>query len=195
MRRRIRSALAQLMRRTLGFPAVALAAAALGSLLLPAAAQTPAPGRTPYRIDVTKIQPRSLLPTKPLHDDFIVAINKKGQVARVLSGHRSGNTAFDEHTYGNALQMFIRTTDGRVVLGKYRVNYDYDPHTERIRRTIALVSTGGVDPNAVGAVADMLKHAHKAPAAVIPAPTSGPSFNTNDMPSLNEVFGPSPKPH
>jgi hypothetical protein len=181
------------MYRTLGLPAIVLAAAALTAT--PAAAQTPAPGRTPYRIDVTKIQPRSLLPTKPLHDDFIVAINKKGQVTRVLSGHRSGNTPFDEHTYGNALQMFIRTTDGHVVLGKYRVNYDYDPHSERIRRTIALVSTGGVDPNAIGAVADMLKHAHKDPAPILPAPTSGPSFNNNDLPTLNEVFGSSPKPH
>jgi len=178
---------------------LALAAAAVPCAPVPAvAAASPAPARTPFRIDVTKIQPKALLPKTRLHDDFIVAINKKGQVTRVLSGHRSGNTVFDEHMYGNALQMFIRTTDGSAIVGKYRVNYDYNPENARIRRTIALVSIGGVDPNATGAVYDLLKHAHKVPAPILPAPTSGANINGNDLPTLNEVFGsasPKPKPH
>jgi len=176
-----------------------LAAAIVPSAAAPAAAAaSPAPARTPYRIDVTKIQPKALLPKTSLHDDFIVAINNKGQVTRVLSGHRSGNTVFDEHMYGNALQMFIRTADGKAIVGKYRVNYDYNPKTTRIRRTIALVSTGGVDPNATGAVYEMLKHAHKVPAPALSAPTSGANINSDDLPALNEVFGtasPTPKPH
>jgi hypothetical protein len=178
---------------------LALAGLALAVAALPGAAgaapASPAPAHTPYRIDVTKIQPKSLLPKNRLHDDFIVAINNKGQVTRVLSGHRSGNTVFDEHMYGNALQMFIRTGDGHVVLGKYRVNYDYDPHTTRIRRTIALVSTGGVDPNAIGAVYEMLRHAHKEPAPVLTAPPNANNINGDDLPALNEVFGASPTPH
>jgi hypothetical protein len=174
--------------------ASALAAIGLVAATGVALAASPAPARTPYRVDVTKIQPKALLPKNRLHDDFIVAINNKGQVTRVLSGHRSGNTPFDEKMYGNALQMFIRTSDGHVVLGKYRVNYDYDPHTARIRRTIALVSTGGVDPNAIGAVYDLLKHAHKEPAPVLTAPPNA-KLNTSDLPALNDVFGPSPKPH
>jgi hypothetical protein len=175
---------------------VALLALALAAPALPAtaAAAAPAPASTPYRIDVTKIQPKSLLPKTKLHTDFIVAINKKGQVTRVLSGHRSGNTLFDEHMYGNALQMFIRTSDGGAIVGKYRVNYDYNPRTARIRRTIALVQTGGVDPNAIGAVYDLLKHAHKEPAPIMTPP---PNLNSDDLPALNEVFGtasPTPKP-
>jgi hypothetical protein len=178
------------MRRlTLALLGLVLAAAAA-----PAGAASPAPAHTPYRVDVTKIQPKSLLPKNRLHDDFIVAINSKGQVTRVLSGHRSGNTLFDEHVYGNALQMFIRTGDGHVVVGKYRVNYDYDPRTARIRRTIALVSTGGVDPNAIGAVYDLLKHARKDPAAVLPAPKDAPTIDPSDLPALNDVMA-SPKPH
>jgi hypothetical protein len=173
--------------------AAALTGLALAVLAAPAVA-VPSPAPTPYRIDVTKIQPKSLLPKTRLHDDFIVAINAKGQVTRVLSGHRSGNTLFDEHNYGNALQMFIRTADGHVVLGKYRVTYDYDPHTTRVRRTIALVSTGGVDPNAIGAVYDLLRHAHKEPAPVLTAPPNA-TLNSNNLPALNQMFSPTPKPH
>jgi hypothetical protein len=178
-------------RHTRALLGIALAAATLAA----AAASPPAPASTPYRIDVTKIQPKALLPKSRLHADFIVAVNSKGQVTRVLSGHRSGNTPFDEHVYGNALQMFIRTADGHVVLGKYRINYDYDPRTTRIRRTIALVSTGGVDPNAIGAVYDLLKHARKEPAPTLPAPRTAPSINSGDLPALNDVMGSSPKPH
>jgi hypothetical protein len=177
------------------------APALLGGLLAcvaaaqPAAAAAPSPAPTAYRIDVTKIQPKALLPTKRLHDDFVVAINRKGQVTRVLAGHRSGNVQFDEKAYGNALQTFIRTTDGHVVVGKYQLSYDYDPRTARIRRTVALVSRGGVDPNAVGAVTDMLRHAHRDPAPILPAPGSGTSLNGSSLPSLKDVLGPSPKPH
>ncbi|MGB8266990.1 MAG: hypothetical protein WCE44_11735 [Candidatus Velthaea sp.] len=162
-----------------------------------AAAPTPAPSpqRTPYRIDVTTLQPKAILPKSRLHTDFIVEINKEGQVSRVLSGHKSGNLGFDEHTYGNALQAFIRTPDGQVVLGKYELKYDYDPKTQRVRRTVSLVSEGGVNPNAIGAVDDMLKHARRAPApqpSVAPKPA--PSIDNRALPELHSVMHSSPSP-
>jgi len=169
--------------------ALALVAVALASA--PAWAEpTPAPAATAYRIDVTKLQPKSILPKNRLHTDFLVEINKKGQVTRVLSGHKSGDVGYDEHTYGNVLQAFIRADDGSVILGKYQLSYDYDPKTTRIRRTVKLVSHGGVNPNAIGAVDDMLKHAHRVPTAPAPAP----SINSAELPELNSVMHPTPHP-
>jgi len=119
-----------------------------------ATAATPPPSAPP-RINVEDLQPKLLAPTKPLHVELTVEINRFGQVARVRSIKASHDQAFDAHTYGNALQAFIRTPDGHVVVGTYRLIYDYDPKTMRVKRDVALVSTGGVDPNAKGAADDM----------------------------------------
>lgn len=168
----------------------------------PAPRKTAAPHRMPERVDVSKLQPKALLPKKKLHSEFVVEVNKLGQVARVRSTKPSGSPTFDAQTYGNSLQAFIRLPDGEVVLGTYRLTYDYDPKTARVRRSVTLVSRGGVDPNARGAALDMIGKAHvhtpppKAPTlGVTPAPHPAPSVNIQRLPDLNNVIHPSPTPH
>jgi hypothetical protein len=125
---------------------------------------TPTPVPTPYRIDITKIQPKSLLPKVPLHTEYVVAVNKLGQVTHVINGKLSKDKTYNLQTYGNAMQAFIRTPDGKAESGSYRLTYDYSPKTTRIHREVVLVKAGGVDPNAEGAVTkmidDMKKHAN-----------------------------------
>jgi hypothetical protein len=146
------------------------------------ATATPQPTALP-RIDLTKIQSPSLLPKKKLHAEYVVEVNKLGQVARVRSVKKSGSVTFDSQTYGNALQAFIRTPDNHVVLGTYRLFYDYDPKTHRVRRDVALISRGGVNPNAKGAVDDMMAKEKAAEAAgvrrtgVTPAPHPAPKVH------------------
>ncbi len=161
-------------------------------------AATPAPQATPYRIDLTKIQPKSLLSKVALHTEFIVAINKLGQVTHIVSGKPSKNRTYNIQTEGNALQAFIRTPDGKAIPGTYRLTYDYNPKTTRIHRDVALVKAGGVDVNAEGAVYEMMddvqKRAKAAKAAHTPAPertaavTPGPQpSGTVHLPSLQQI--------
>jgi hypothetical protein len=171
-------------------------ALALGS---PVLAATPAPKATPpQRIDVQQLQPKSLAPKKALHTEFTVEINKLGQVARVRTIKPSHDPSFDAKTYGNALQAFIRTPDGQVVLGTYRLVYDYDPKTMRVRRDVMLVSRGGVNGEAKGAAVDMMEIARRnhdrtpPPAAVTPGPA--PTVNVKRMPDLQNIMKPSPNP-
>jgi hypothetical protein len=177
------------------FGALALALAASGV----AHAATPAPKATaPQRINVKDLQPKEIFPKKKLHVELIVEVNKYGQVARVRSIKPSHDPQFDAHTYGNALQAFIRTPDGHVVLGTYRLTYDYDPTTLVVRRDVALVKTGGVNPNAKGAANSMMEIARRnrnrtpppAPigANVTPAPQPAPSVNARRMPDLPQVM-------
>jgi hypothetical protein len=167
-------------------PLRAALCAAFAALTLLAA--TPAPRPTPYRIDLTKIQPKSLLPKVALHTEYIVAVNKLGQVTRIISGKTSKDRTYNIQTAGNALQAFIRTPDGKAIPGSYRLTYDYSPKTTRIHRDVALVKTGGVDPNAEGAVYKMMddvkKHANTAKAAATPGPQ--PS-GTVHLPSLQQI--------
>ena len=168
-----------------------------------ALAATPAPSGTPgQRIDVIKAQPKALAPKKVLHAEYTVEINKLGQVARVRTVKPSHDQAFDAKTYGNVLQTFIRTADGQVILGTYRMTYDYDPRTMRVRRAEPqLLSRGGVDPNAKGAVDDMLEIARRnhdrtpppgTGAGVTPGPV--PSVTIRRMPDLPQVMKPTPSP-
>ena len=160
-----------------------------------AGAATPAP-TTPPRINVERLQPRSLAPKTRLHVELIVEVNRLGQVTRVRSIKPSHNQLFDQHAYGNALQAFIRTPDGHVVLGSYRLSYDYDPKTLRVRRDVVLVHTGGVNPNTKGAAVEMMEIARhnrnrKPPVASVtphPAPTEG----VRRMPDLPQVLHPPP---
>jgi hypothetical protein len=178
-------------------PLSALCIAVAASALL-AAAPTPSP--LPYRIDVTKIQPKSLLPKVPLHTEYIVAINKLGQVTHILSGKVSKDKTYNLQTYGNAMQAFIRTSDGKAISGRYRLTYDYNPKTTRVRREVELVRAGTVDPNAEGAVNAMMddvkKHAKKSTTAAAPAPapartaamTPGPQPSGNlHLPDLQSI--------
>jgi len=100
--------------------------------------------------------PQPVLPKVPLHTEFIVATNKLGQVTHIISGTPSKDRTYNMQTAGNAMQAYIRTPEGRAIPGRYRLTYDYNPKTARVRRNVELVSAGGVDPNAEGAVTAML---------------------------------------
>jgi hypothetical protein len=122
--------------------------------------------------------PRGLVPHTPataVHTEFVVEVNRKGQVTRVRSGKSCPDLSFNAMTYGNALQAFIRTPDGRAIAGIYRLSYDYNPKDKQVTRSVSLLRAGGVDPNRLGAVDQMaiLSARHRAAPATA-APTSSP---------------------
>jgi hypothetical protein len=179
LRPRFRGALTQLMHAFVRAAGCALLAAC--TLL----AAVPAPTASPYRIDLTKVQSKALLPKVPLHTEYVVAVNKLGQVTRVISSKVSKDKTYNLQTYGNAMQAFIRTPDGKAISGRYRLTYDYSPKTTRIHRDVALVGAGGVDAGAPGAVNAMMSDVEKrakaaaaakkaAQPAATPAPTPSP---------------------
>jgi hypothetical protein len=170
-----------------------VAALVLGASTV-AFAATPAPKAQPTppkRIDVQSLQPKQLAPKKALHTEYIVEINKLGQVSRVRSVKPSHDESFDAKTYGNALQAFIRLPDGNVVLGTYRLTYDYDPKTYRVRRDVALVSRGGVDPERKGAAVDMMEIARRNQNRTPPpmaSPSPGVVPTVRRMPDLQHIM-------
>jgi hypothetical protein len=171
-------------------PVLALAAVLAASSA--ASAATPAPHATaPARVNVESLQPKSLFPKVALHTEMIVEVNKLGQVSRVRSIKPSKDVPFNTHVYGNALQTFIRTDDGNVVLGSYRLTYDYNPKTQRIHRDVVLVSRGGVDPERKGAAAEMMDIAKNnrnktPPPGLYVTPAPAPSVRR--MPDLKHVM-------
>jgi hypothetical protein len=178
-----------------------LVAAALLAVSGLASAATPDPrtnapapaGSAPARINVKDLQPKSLFPKKKLHVELVVEVNKFGQVSRVRSIKPSHDVPFDTHAYGNALQAFIRTPDGNAVVGSYRLTYDYDPKTLRIRRDVALLKEGGVDPNRKGAATEMSEIAHRnanktPPPGLYVTPGPAPSPVIRRMPDLKRVM-------
>lgn len=192
MRRGIRGVVAQLIR-----PARAGALAAVALLSLVAASPAPAPTRTPFRIDITKVQSTKLLPTKALHSEFLVETNKLGQVTKIVGGKLSKNGTFDTQTYGNSLQAFIRTPDGKAIPGTYRLTYDYNPKTARVRRDVRIVKAGGVNADAPGAAVQMTEKLRKQtpipipskPSATpAPAPRATATINPRSMPDLPQVM-------
>jgi hypothetical protein len=177
---------------------LALTAAAVLVAAAPAfAASTPAPKprpTLPQRINVKGLQPRSLFANKPEHVEVVVEVNRMGQVARVRSIRPSHDQGFDAHCYGNALQAFIRTPDGNAIPGVYRLTYDYDPNTLNVRRDVALLWRGGVNPNAKGAANEMMEIARRnRNRTPPPAVTPGPVPSVGRMPDLPQVMG-SPTP-
>ncbi len=190
LRRRLRGPVAELMRLPVLVAAVVLAASSLAS------AATPAPkahATAPARVNVESLQPKSLFPKVVLHAEMIVEVNKLGQVSRVRSIKPSHNVPFDTHAYGNALQAFIRTPDGNVVVGSYRLTYDYNPKTQRIHRDVALVKEGGVDPNRKGAASEMMDIAKNnrnrtPPPGLYVTPAAAASPTVRRMPDLKHVM-------
>jgi hypothetical protein len=199
------------MRVSLFAAAAVLAACAAASAATPPPKQTgaprpaqhdtpkPAQNAAPRRINVEQITPKALLPKKNEHTEFVVEINRLGQVARVRSGKSSDFPPFNAQTYGNALQAFIRTPDGKAIPGTYRLTYDYDVKSARVRRNVALLHAGGVNPNAAGAASDMMKIAAKnrnrtPPPGLMVTPGPVPSVNIQRMPDLPQVMK-SPTPH
>lgn len=179
-------------------PALIVAAMLAASAV--ASAEGPAPKATaPARINVQQLQPKEIFPKKKLHVEVMVEINKYGQVARVRSLVPSHDEQFDAHAYGNALQAFIRTPDGHVIVGTYRLTYDYNPTTLSVKRDVALVKTGGVNPNAKGAANDMMEIARRnrnrtpppsavAKPGVAVTPAAEPSPSVRHMPDLPQVM-------
>lgn len=125
------------------------------------------------------------LPTVRLHTEFVVEVNRKGQVVRVKSAKGCKNLTFNAQTYGNVLQMWIRHPDGTADVGLYRVMYDYDPHTRRVSRRIAIVRRGGTWGNAEGAANEMIDTARRESEAA-----SG-----KNLPSLQNILRHTPTPH
>jgi hypothetical protein len=140
------------------------ALAASGAVLLLAA--TPAPNAEPPAANaLTRAQMEALLPKVALHTAYVVAVNKYGQVTNAKAKTVSKDASFNMQTYGNALQAFIRTPDGKAVSGIYTLTYDYNPKTKKIARSAALVQAGGVNPDTEGAALVMMDAARKEAAA------------------------------
>jgi hypothetical protein len=152
-----------------------------GAIALIAASPVPGP---------TRINPKDLLPKTKLHSEFIVDVNKLGQVTRVRSMKSSGDATFNAQTYGNAQQAFIRKPDGSVVVGQYKMTYDFNPGTGRVHREALLYKRGGVDPNAKGLANEMEEIARRhspepsAPAVNPAAPVRTDNRKLPDLPQI-----------
>jgi hypothetical protein len=102
------------------------------------------------------VMPPTRTPSTPQHTELIVETNKKGEVTRVRAGKGGPDPLFNTMVYGNALQAYIHTADGGAIAGTYRLTYDYSPETKNVKRSVELIKEGGVDPDAIGAVEDMM---------------------------------------
>lgn len=149
----------------------------------PAYAATPAPRATPKLIG-------PVVPKVPLHTEFIVEVNKKGQVVKAESGKTCKDHYFNEHTLGNALQMWIRKPDGTAVVGLYRVSYDYEPTNHGVFRNIEFVKAGGDWGDKQGAAIGMINDAN----AQQKAWEDFQKQQNKNLPSLDKITG-TPPPH
>ncbi len=152
------------------------------------AATTPQPSAAPHASaaahPATEGPPK--LPDIPLHTEYVVEVNKMGQVVRVTSRKPSKVVTFNVQTFGNALQMWIRRPDGTAQVGLFRVTYDYDPKTQRVTRSVSIISAGGSWANDEGAANVMIDTAKK----------EAEEAQKEKLPSLNQIrgFSPSPSP-
>jgi hypothetical protein len=168
------------------FPArAALLSIVLFSGAAPALAATTAPSPAPHAT-----LPAFHLPDFPLHAEYVVEVNKLGQVVRVKSTKPAKSNTFNVQTYGNAMQMWIRKADGTATVGLFRVTYDYDPKTHKVSRNIALVSVGGSWANDEGAANAMMDTARKEAVEA----QKRHQVQSSSLPSLNEITGKSPSP-
>jgi hypothetical protein len=150
---------------------------------------TPKPSTSPHAVTI----PQPKLPPVPLHAEYVVEVNKHGQVVRIKSGKGTKYGTFNAQTYGNALQMWIRKADGTAVVGLFKVTYDYDPKTRAVTRKISLVSTGGTWGDQEGAANVMMDTAKKEAAQA----AKQQQAQHAKLPSLNSITGtktPSPSP-
>jgi hypothetical protein len=156
--------------------------ALLISLPLGAAAATPAPG--------PQVMPSIKPPAVALHTEFLVEVNKKGQVVKSKPSKLSKVQTFNLQTYGNTLQMWIRKPDGTATVGLFRVSFDYDPKTKKVARNIALVTPGGNWGDEEGAANAMYEEARKQ----LEEAMKKEQQQNESLPSLNEIRGKSPAP-
>jgi hypothetical protein len=157
-------------------------------------AVSPSPSPTPHKIAI----PAPSFPTEKLHAEYVVEVNKKGQVVKIKSGHGTRIGTFNAQTFGNALQMWIRKPDGTAEVGLYRVTYDYDPKTHHVRRGVSLVSAGGSWGNVPGAAQQMIETAEREAAQAKQQQQQQQQQQPHSkLPSLNQITGkktPSPSP-
>jgi hypothetical protein len=130
------------------------------------------------------------LPSVPLHTEFVVEVNKKGQVVKSKPSKLSKVDTFNLQTYGNTLQMWIRKPDGSADVGTFRVSFDYDPKTKKVSRNIALVSLGGNWGDQEGAANSMYQDAQKQ----LQEAMKKQQQQNQSLPSLNDIRGKSPAP-
>jgi len=177
------------------FASIFLAAAA------PAVAGTPQPSPKPSAkasVDPhAPPLPMPKMPNFPIHTEFTVEVNSKGQVVRVKSGKSSNVPMYNAWTYGNVLQMWIRHPDGTAETGLYKVTYDYDPTTKKIDRKPSLVSAGGTWGNEEGAANQMIDVARKEAEEHQKHQQQQAQAQASSLPSLQKIRGqstPSPSP-
>jgi len=163
---------------------------ATAAICAPAVADTsPKPSASPHTITVPPPHP----PPVPLHAEYVVEVNKRGQVVAIKSGKGTKYPTFNAQTYGNALQMWIRKADGTAVVGLFKVTYDYNPKTHAVARKISLISTGGTWGDREGAANVMIDTAKKEATAA----AKQQQAQHAKLPSLNSITGaktPSPSP-
>lgn len=134
--------------------------------------------------------PMPPIPKVPLHTEFVVEVNAKGQVVRVKSAKASKDAFFNTQTNGNVLQMWIRHPDGSAQVGLYRVTYDFDPHTKKVSRQQVLVQSGGNWANEPGAATVMIDTARR---EYQEAQEKQKQQNGN-LPPLEGIVGATPSP-
>jgi hypothetical protein len=111
------------------------------ALTLLLAAATAAPHSSP-QVRATFVP--ATAPKAPAHTEYLVEVNKKGQVVKIVSGKFSKDYYFNEHTFGNVNQMWIRHPDMTAEVGLYRVTFDFDPkRPKELPRRVELVKPGG----------------------------------------------------
>jgi hypothetical protein len=160
--------------------ATSKAALLLSGLVLVAATSSPHVSRPTPLPRVPYIHP----PTVALHTEFVVEVNRFGQVVRVKSAKGCKNPTFNAQTYGNVLQMWIRHPDGTADVGLYRVTYDYNPRTRKVLRRVALVRLGGTWGNVEGAANEMLDTARR----------EDETASGKHLPPLRQIIGATPTP-
>ena len=182
LRRGIRGDLTQL--NALRILTAAAALAWLGAGAVDAASPPP----TAIPINLTKSQPKSVLPKVPLHTEYTVEVNRLGQVTKVRTVKPSKDVGFNARTYGNALQAFIRKDDGTAIAGVYRLSYDYSPLKGGVKRDVRLLSAGGVNPSALGAALDMERKAARR------AELDAQKQKSVALPDLKDITKSTPRP-
>lgn len=148
-------------------------------------AATPPPGA-----NAQPVMPAIKLPTVPLHTEYLVEVNNKGQVVKSKEAKLSKVDVFNLMTYGNTLQMWIRKPDNTATVGTFRVTFDYDPKTKKVTRNVAIVSPGGSWGDEEGAATSMYEEAEKQ----LQAAVKKQQEQTQSLPSLNDIRGKSPAP-
>lgn len=151
---------------------------------------------------VVRPKSRPIAPKTPMHVEFNVEVNAKGQVVAVKSGKSSPDDMFNAELYGNVLQIFIRRPDGSAIPGLYRVTYDYEPVHKKISRKVALIYKSNQWANREGAANQMMGivareyRAYAAQQKLDAERRAKQDQQAKNLPSLDKITKhASPKPH